>query len=293
MSLDPVLLEAAIRRDDAAANQALAAWDATRNSAAFLAAAVGLARSAATAHIAADRCDAWWEPTAAELDAIAGALADRQPPWLADIVDRKLRDRHDLGLNSWVLARALVRLGAIERPDVPQYTTKMPRALCERVLAGNRTRDCHVVVHPQNALLADPGLLDDEIWRLFTVPDAAAELARYEGCWEDALVALSEQGGLDRGRLLDACLDAFTLDFAPNRVGWYATFHDRMNPSLEEMAARSARYLRLLGTGSRPAIRLGQKICGRLLEAGRLAADDFLAACGPRCSRSRPWRPRS
>jgi hypothetical protein len=259
----------------------VAEWDTIRNSAAFLTAALGLARSATIAHIMADRCDAWWEPTAAELVTIAGVLADRQPPWLADFVGRKLRDRHELGLGSWILARALVRLGAIERPGVPQYTTKMPAALCERVLAGNLTRDWHVVVHPQNALLADPGLLDDEVWRLFTVPDAAAELARYDGCWEEALVALSEQGRLDRGRLIDACLDAFTLDFAPNRVGWYVTFHDLVNPSLEEMAARSARYLKLLATGSRPAIKLGQKTCGRLLGAGLLPPEDLLAASGP------------
>jgi hypothetical protein len=317
MSLDPERLEAAIRRDAAAevrallldateadrrectralrslldgpdlarleasaAGRLLAEWDAIRNSAAFLAAALGLARSAIVADIMADRCDAWWEPTAAELGTIAGVLADRQPPWLADFADRRLSDRHDLGLNSWILVRALVRLGAIERPDVPQYTTKMPGALCKRVPAGDRMRDWHMVVHVQNALLADPGLLDDEVWRLFTVPDAAAELARYGGCWEEALTALSEQGRLDRGRLLDACLDAFTLGLAPNRVGWYVTLHDRMSPSLEEMAARSARYLKLLETGSRPAVKLGQKACGRLLEAGLLPPEDLLAASG-------------
>ena len=318
MSLDPERLEAAIRRDAAAevrallleateadrrectralrslldgpdlarleasaAGRLLAEWDAIRNSAAFLAAALGLARSAIVADIMADRCDAWWEPTEAELGTIAGVLADRQPPWLADFADRRLSDRHNLGLNSWALVRALVRLGAIERPGVPQYLTKMPGALCKRVPAGDRMRDWHVVVHPQNALLADPGLLDDEVWRLFAVPDAAAELARYDGCWEEALVALSEQGRLDRGRLIDACLDAFTLDFAPSRVGWYVSFHERMEPSLSEMAVRADRYLRLLATGAKPGIALGQKACGRLLEAGLLPPEDLLAASGP------------
>ena len=59
------------------------------------------------------------------------------------------------------------------------------------------------------------------------------------------------------------------------------TFHDLMSPSLEEMAARSARYLKLLETGSRPAVKLGQKACGRLLEAGLLPPEDLLAASGP------------
>lgn len=150
MSLDPEQLEAAIRRDDAAgvrsllrdateadrqectralrslldgpylarleasdASRLLAEWDAIRNSAAFLAAALGLARSAIVADIMADRCDAWWKPTAAELETIAGVLADRQPPWLADFADRRLRSPHDLGLDSWALTRSLVRQGVI------------------------------------------------------------------------------------------------------------------------------------------------------------------------------------
>src|SRR5262245_33981705 len=71
----PGMLTAVLRRvignrlglGDPVANRVLAEWNKIRNSAAFLAAALGLARSIATAHIAADRCDAWWEPSPAEL----------------------------------------------------------------------------------------------------------------------------------------------------------------------------------------------------------------------------------
>lgn len=111
--------------------------------------------------------------------------------------------------------------------------------------------------HPLDGLLKDPGLLEDEVWRLFTVPGVASWLEdkwhpwlegrwRRGTCWQDALAALSEQGRLDRDRLLDACLDAFSRDFAPNQVGWYVTFHDRMSPSLDDMAARASRYIGLL-----------------------------------------------
>jgi Family of unknown function (DUF6493) len=136
--------------------------------------------------------------------------------------------------------------------------------------------------HPLAGLLADPGLLDDEVWRLFTVPGAARMLRAWrDGLWEDALAELSARGRLDRGRLLDACLEAFTRDFAPDELGWYVTFHDRMSPSLEEMAARAGRYIGLLAVNARPAVTLGQKACGRLLTAGRLPAEEFLAAAGP------------
>ncbi len=264
----------------AAADRVREQWHATRNKPAFLAASLGLAGGVASAHIAADRCDPWCQPGSDDLDAIAGVLADRRPPWLAELVRRKLRDRSDLGLGSWNLARALVRLGVIERPDIPEYTTKMAAALCLRMGSGGPD-DWFVVRNPLTSLLDDPGLLDDEIWRLFTVPDVALMLARGDGRWEDALVTLAERGRLDRDRLLDACLDAFTMDFAPSRVGWYVTFHDRLEPSLSEMAARAGRYLRLLAAGAKPGIALGQKACGRLLEAGLLPPEDLLAASGP------------
>lgn len=154
----------------------------------------------------------------------------------------------------------------------------MPFALRLRKQGGRERHSQPEFVHPVDALLADPGLLDDEVWRLFTVPDAAGQL---DELWADALITLSGRELLNRDRLLDACLDAFARDFAPNRVGWYVTFHDRMNPSLEEMAARSGRYLSLLATGSKPGISLGQKACARLLEAGLVPAEDFLAASGP------------
>ena len=63
-----------------------------------------------------------------EVDLIAAVLADRAPDWLADLVDRHLRlwARYPLGIPAWPLARKLVRLGAIARPDLPEYTTLMP-----------------------------------------------------------------------------------------------------------------------------------------------------------------------
>jgi len=135
--------------------------------------------------------------------------------------------------------------------------------------------------HPLDGLLADPGLLDDEVWRLFEVPGAARELAKCKGTWEEALATLSERGLLDPGRLLDACLNAFFKDFAPSQVGWYARFHDRMAPTLDQMAVRTSKYLALLATNSAHGVSLAQRACDRLLAAGRLPVADLLAASPP------------
>ena len=162
--------------------------------------------------------------------------------------------------------------------------------------AARTTEDQSSVCCPyrqKQVYLADPGLLDDEVWRLFEVPGAARELAKCDGTWEQALATLSERGLLDRSRLLDACLDAFFKDFASSQVGWYATFHNRMAPTLDEVAARTGKYLALLATNSAHCVSLAQQACDRLLTLARPASPlaEFLAASPPCCcSRRRAER---
>lgn len=268
------------------------AWNEMRHGAAFLAAALGLAGGVAVAVKAADDDYHDYDPSEADLDAVAGVLADRRPEWLAEFVSRRLEASFSFGFDPWLLARRLVRLGTIPRPEVPGYITRFPEHMWH--VDCDDYGDCRLTDTVADALLADPGLLEDEVWRLFTVPDVARELQRFDtdrtmgqdglpfpGCWSDSLAVLSEDGHLDRDRLIDATLDAFTRDFAPNRVAWYATFHDRLCPSLAEMAARADRYLGLLAVSSKPGVALGQRGCGLLLGAGLLPAEQFLAASAP------------
>lgn len=266
-------------------------WNQMRQGAAFLAAALGLAGGVAAAVRAADDHPSREPLPEADIDAITGVLADRHPDWLAAFADRRLAAKYQFGFDSWLIARRLVRLGAIDRPDVPQYITSLPRSLWRG--AWRHPGGWRMAMTPADALLADPGLLDEEVWRLFTTPDAGRELQRLDtdgifggsrtatATWSDSLAVLSERGHLDRDRLVDATLDAFTRDFAPNRVAWYATFHDRMSPTPGEMAARAGRYLGLLAVTSTPGVTVGQRGCGTLLDAGLLAPDALLAASGP------------
>jgi hypothetical protein len=304
MSLDPELIRRAIERDDAVGvrdllRQATEAerracaraldpllagpadgapcpevWLQLARRLAFQAAAFGLAPGAIPAGRHAYLLSRIL--SAAELEILARVLDDRRPPWLASFVDRRLAARN-AGPDAWVIARRLVALGAIERPAIPEYTTRMLVAL--RRFALNGPTMTHV--DPLRELLADPGLLEDEFWRLFTTPGVTRGLepgsARRPG-WEDALAALAGQGRLDRGRLLDACLDALGRDLAAD---WYLALHDRLDPSLDEMAVRADRYAALLTVSAKAVVTFAQKACGRLLAAGRLPADDFLAASGP------------
>ena len=241
---------------------------------AFVAAAVGLAGGVRIAEQVL-RMGVSWTPAAEDYDLIAAVLADRNPRWLASLVARGLDRQTWPGLALWPLARRLVRLGVIAPPDVPGYTTWMVLSMVGHFQQGYSSELL-------SKLLDDPGLLDDEVWRLFTVPGAGSALARtawrWEDAWANALAALAERGLLERGRLLDACLGAFLRDFPANDVGWYAAFHDRLAPTLEEMAERFPGYLALLAATSKAGVSLGQRTCGALLDAGRLDVSALLAA---------------
>ena len=295
--------------------QARQDWFRLARTPAFAAFAVGVAGGRNAADGALNECDGhWvkdggWRVADAESQAVAGVLADRRPPWLADLAERRLTARVSLGLPAWPLARWLVRLGAIERPVVPEYGARMVRALTQvppvspplepgqsrferpgyagprRTMAGTGADQLALV------LLGDPGLLEHEVWRLFSDPGVGKEMADSNPVtswdrlvvgdqWADALVSLAAGGQLDRGRLIDECLDAFLRDFPPHHVGWYASLHDRLAPSPDEAAARSSRYLALLAANSKPGVSLGQRACAALLEAGRLEPAAFIAASG-------------
>lgn len=243
---------------------------------------------------------AWsFELTSGDYDVLAGILADRGPAWLPDLVDRMLTRRFDGNVESWPLARRLVRLGAIDRPDAGEYAVKMVSALTQ---APPPVRRGETDTPQQRAeafgsggerlasvLLDDPGLLEDEVWRLFTLPGVGKAM---EGCayysyvprgvqWADAIAILAAQGQLDMGRLLDGCLDAFLSDFPPSHVAWYATLHDRLRPSVAAKAERAGRYLALLAAPAKPGVTVGQRGCAELLQAGLLDATAFLAASPP------------
>lgn len=240
-----------------------------------------------------------WHLTSEIYDIFAGVLADRNPAWLEELIDQMLARGTDATTPSWPLARHLVRVGAIARPERDEYTLMMVRGLT-MTCVPSRHGHCGRNRSPEEAaqefgnggqqlaeaLLADPGLLEDEIWRLFAVPGVNGEMWWYSFWfrlplgpqWAEGLARVAALGHIDRGRLIGACLDAFVRDFPPNQVGWYADVHDRLAPSAEEKAEHAGRYLAALAAPGKPGILVGQRACADLLKAGLLDVPAFLAA---------------
>lgn len=242
-------------------------------------------------------------------DVLADVLMGRKPAWARQLLTRKMVGRYEGGIWSWPLARRLVRRGVISMADFDGYATTMIYALAQTpphrtefswtgpgsVPSVAQLAEDFAAEFGNGAgrlaqvLLDDPGLLDDEVWQLFTTPGVGREMkatAYYEYVpfgdqWADALVMLVGQGHLNRDRLIDASLDAFLRDLPPNHLTWYVTVHDKLAPTADEKVARTDRYLALLSAPGKPGILLGQRTCAELLDAGQLDVTAFLAASQP------------
>ncbi len=135
----------------------------------------------------------------------------------------------------------------------------------------------------------EDSLLDGDVWRFFEVEGGGEDslanhdkyLKRGQESWADRLKAYSDEGKLDRQRLLNASLDALDRDFAQYRAGWYSRFHVLMAPTLDEVSTRSDRYLRLLSSSIPPTVSFAMKHVQMLDKAGALDAAALLAALEP------------
>ena len=208
-----------------------------------------------------------------DFEAAYRILSDRRPEWLPAWVDYILERSEWRAYGVWRLARRFVREGVIPRPDSDTYVEVMIAGL-----SGFRERRVRA------ELESDPELLEDELWRIFEVEGGdlgglvVADAAYHEdGGWSQALRELAAEGTLDRGRLLDASLDALSRDFAAHRTSWHTHFHEALEPTAEERAARLGSYLGLLASPVAPTVGFAMRALAKI-PPGAVAADSLVEA---------------
>jgi len=196
-------------------------------------------------------------------------------PWLNE---DDLETLAKAGKLDWSTAEALVEAGLCQRPRADQ--------LIESMIEGIGFRSDLPLVERlrEQATLLEAGVL----YRVFEVEggqqsslSAADKYRREENQWATALAVLSDTGELDRGRLIDGCLQALARDFAAFRAGWFTRFHDRLAPTDAERMARPEGYLRLLGSTIGATVSFGVKATAKLVKLGAVDAEKLLRAIGP------------
>jgi hypothetical protein len=210
----------------------------------------------------------WWSNwVPKDLDVV---LRRRSPERLVPIVNHLLDDVG--GGRTWPIVRPLVREGVVPTPDRPSYTIEM--------LAGVAYGDV------TELLAGDPGLLDDEVWRLFEVEGGGEHsLANHEKFFRDRwghfFRDLAARDPAMRERLLDVSLAALGRDFSTYRAGWFSRFHESLVPTDEERARRADAYLGLLRSRVGPTVSFAVAALKKVDRAGLVSADRVLDRVGP------------
>lgn len=199
-------------------------------------------------------------------EVLRGRSPDRLGPIVADLLERVGGGR------AWRTVRQLVRDGTIPRPDSPAYTIGMLSATAWSPVAD-------LVAH-------DPDLLEVEAWRLFEVEgggeDSLANHEKFAGDgWGGEFRSMAAADPATRERLLDESLAALARDFSQYRAGWFSRFHESLQPTDEERAARVEPYLGLLRSRIGPTVSFAVGALGRVERAGLLPPAGLLDRIGP------------
>lgn len=126
----------------------------------------------------------------------------------------------------------------------------------------------------------DAELREELIWPLFSlvgtqeVSFTSIEKYYWTG-WAESLVALVDEGLLDRDRLLDEMLTALNRGFPAYRVRWFTQHYEDFAPTEEETTKRQHLLIAAMGSGVGSTTTFAVKQLSRLSE---LDADGFVAA---------------
>jgi hypothetical protein len=189
----------------------------------------------------------------------------------------------------WSFVRGLVRDGLCRRPDEGDSLRGYLRLMVSDLNPG-WSRPGVEYVPLGVRLLADPGLLDDEIWRLFETDTNIFDdgwTRRHPQCpadyesWSDALIRLAGEGRVDRRRLLDASLAGLWTSSNNSVLAGYHKLHSRLAPGGDELDAREASYRELLGHRTGHVVGFALRQLALIARQRPLAADATLAAMPP------------
>jgi hypothetical protein len=223
-------------------------------------------------------------------DELFRIVTSRRPEWLDQLVEYLCDQDEQMG-SRWPLIRQLVREGYCDAPRSPRYIDKMLQVLPSQAqwarpggkVVPDERKDGRVSL--KDMLLTDPGLLEQEIWRIFETEPGPGGIQLFtsqvrgvpdEKTWDGALVELASEGRISRERLLDATLDGLSRDLHEMRARWFARLHDRLEPTLEERAARAGLYIDLLGSRNASTVGFALAVIKDLVKAGRVEPRTFV-----------------
>jgi hypothetical protein len=211
-------------------------------------------------------------------EAFLRVIIDRRPDWIDRWIEAEL-DSSMSHLISWTAIRSLIRAGACRKHSTRAYWRWMVHAVWGQ--------SWQTKVPISTILVEDADLLED-VWKLFEVETRALCLgtadeavASRPDCWPAALIELSQQGELDRQRLLDASLKALSSGFMDDVLTGYIRFFEQLQPTIDELVCRQPVFLALLANPASRVVTFALEKIRQLDQVQRLDCEAFLTGMSP------------
>ncbi len=199
-------------------------------------------------------------------------------------IDEVLRALQPDWIEEWVLDLIEDNPHRIQRVALIWENGLCPRPTSDAFIMGYYARG----FVRSNDEIDEDVFFSQDVWRFFEVEGGGefslAACDKYvspTSTWAHRLLTYAEAGKLDRGRLLDAALDALDRDFGQFVAGWYSRFHTSLKPTPEEIAVRVPRYLRLLSSAVPPTVSFAIKAVQAAEKAQAIAPAALLDALEP------------
>lgn len=209
-------------------------------------------------------------------------LDARRPAWLRKWIDAD--SKRESPATTWFVERGLIRSGAIPNNQSEEYIQRMAteRVIFDRYDAFKTDNLQEHFDSWKDILLADPDLLKHDVWRLFEVDNYAFHHCLCDPCpWANALKELSDEGRLDRARLLNTSLRSASLPMKQSTLVAYTRFHEHLKPMIDEREKMMGDYLLLLESPVAVVVGFALKALEVIAKSKRLPADAFFQACDP------------
>lgn len=216
------------------------------------------------------------------LKGLMKVISDRNPEWLNDWLEFEFnQERPQIPISTiyeWIFK------GLCNKPKADGYTKEFVKYFAEEHRESNQEKYLSL----SQRLKQNIEHLDD-IWNMFKVEHDGFnsnyfhthrhdyETPEVIETWPNVILTFSEEGLLDRQRLLDEILDGLHNDIKQNQLSGMHKLFDRFKPTLEELSNRQDKLTSLLPSKVGHIVKFALKHLSKLEKTNKLDLKSFLA----------------
>ncbi|WP_380169599.1 DUF6493 family protein [Jannaschia sp. R86511] len=210
---------------------------------------------------------------------VVGAVLDRRPPWLPDLVQRLAEHVAWRGYDGIPVdvVEAIRRAAGLPRPTGAAYLTGVVAHI-----GGSPGTDLPRLLREDDELrgLLPEMLATGDVGTLMSWRQTVHELdghggvstrpALREQTWPGAVALLVAEGALDRDHLVGAALDALLQGGTRGHVGGVLAVHEALGPTTEDAVRHLGAYVALVADGPGTAASVALRLLREADDAGRV-----------------------